>query len=76
MHQLGGDYFAPFDFALHHAHDILDGRVMHLLTKLCFSGVVGAAWSAPPCKEFSCLKLKAQGPKRFAPHSTWTGCQA
>ena len=63
MHQIGGDYLAPFDFALHSTHDILDDRVMHLLQKLCFSGTVGVAWSAPPCKEFSRLKLKQPGPK-------------
>ena len=63
MQQIGGDYLAPFDFALHSTHDILDDRVMHLLQKLCFSGVVGVAWSAPPCKEFSRLKLKQPGPK-------------
>ena len=36
---------------------------MHLLTKLCFSGLLGIAWSAPPCKEFSRLKLERPGPK-------------
>ena len=63
MRKIGGDYLAPFDFALHSTHDILDDRVMHLLQKLCFSGVVGVAWSAPPCKEFSRLKLKQPRPK-------------
>ena len=63
MHQLGGDYLAPFDYALRNTHDILDDRVMRLLQKLCFSGIVGVAWSAPPCKEFSRLKLKRPGPK-------------
>ena len=36
---------------------------MRLLTKLCFSGLVGMAWSAPPCKEFSRLNLKRPGCK-------------
>ena len=63
VHALGGDFFAPFHFALHSSHDIVDDRVMHLMMKLCFSGIVGAAWSAPPCKEFSRLKLKRPGPK-------------
>ena len=63
LHQVGGDYLAPFDFALRSTRDMLDNRVMHLLQTLCFSGIVGVAWSAPPCKEFSHLKLKQPGPK-------------
>ena len=46
------DAFAPFDFALRETHDILDDRVMHLLQRLAFSGLIGVAWSAPPCKNF------------------------
>ena len=36
---------------------------MHLLLRLSHSGLVGLAWSAPPCKEFSRLKLRRPGPK-------------
>ena len=57
------DAFAPFDFALRETHDMLDNRVMNLLQRLAFSGLVGVAWSAPPCKEFSRLKLRRPGPK-------------
>ena len=56
----GLDCFGPFDFALHETHDVLDDRVMHLLLRLAHSGLV---WSAPPCKEFSRLKLRRPGPK-------------
>ena len=60
----GVDCFGPFDFALRETHDdILDDRVLHLLLRLAHSGLVGMAWSAPPCKEFSRLKLKQPGPK-------------
>ena len=57
------DAFAPFDFALRETHDILDDRLMRLLLRLARSGLVGLAWSAPPCKEFSRLKLRRPGPK-------------
>ena len=63
MLQLGADCFSPFDFAMHDTHDILDDRVFDLLLRLADSGLVGMAWSAPPCKEFSRLKLKRPGPK-------------
>ena len=59
----GVDCFGPFDFALRETHDILDDRVLHLLLRLAHSGLVGMAWSAPPCKEFSRLKLRQPGPK-------------
>ena len=59
----GLDCFGPFDFALHETHDILDDRVLHLLLRLAHSGLVGMVWSAPPCKEFSRLKLRRPGPK-------------
>ena len=59
----GVDCFGPFDFALHDTHAFLDDRVLHLLLRLAHSGLVGMAWSAPPCKEFSCLKLRQPGPK-------------
>ena len=63
MHALQCDYFTPFDLARHPSHDILDDRVTHLLLRLAFSGLVGVIWSAPPCKEFSMLKLRRPGPK-------------
>ena len=63
MHAIGCDYFSPFDLARHASHDILDDRVLHLLLRLAFSGFVGIVWSAPPCKEFSMLKLRRPGPK-------------
>ena len=41
----------------------LDDRVFDGMLRLAYSGLVGMAWSAPPCKEFSRLKLKRPGPK-------------
>ena len=65
LHALGGDFFAPFDFALRSAHDILDDRVMRLLTKLRFSGLVGMAWS---------LQTQTQTPRaQGTAHSTVHG---
>ena len=63
----GLDCFGPFDFALHETHDVLDDRVLHLLLRLAHSGLVGVVWSAPPCKEFSRLKLRRPGPKARTP---------
>ena len=61
--ELGLDCFGPFDFALHETHDILDDRVFQVMLRLAYSGFIGIAWGAPPCKEFSRLKLKRPGPK-------------
>ena len=63
MLELGADCFGPVDFALRETHDILDDRVFDVMLRLAYSGLVGVAWSAPPCKEFSRLKLKRPGPK-------------
>ena len=52
---LGKDTFEPFDLDRNPKHNILM-RIAHL-------GLVGAISAAPPCKEFSRLKLRQPGPK-------------
>ena len=43
--------------------DILNDSHYRLLLRVPCSGLVGAGWSAPPCKEYSRLKLREPGPK-------------
>ena len=46
------------------AFDSLDNaHFCRLLLRTASSGLLGALWSAPPCKEFSRLKLRRPGPK-------------
>ena len=61
MIALRGDCFEPFDLDGNAQPDILDNNMFHLLLRVCWSGIVGAIWSAPPCKEFSRLKLRRPG---------------
>ena len=70
-HALQCDYFTPFDLARHPSHDILDDRVMHLLQRLAFSGLVGVIWSAPPCKEFSEAATPRAQASSHAPAYEW-----
>ena len=61
--ELDLDRFAPFDIELDASHDILDDDAFHMLRRLAWSGLIGLACLAPPCKEFSRLKLRRGGPK-------------
>ena len=63
MLEAEGDCFVPFDLDHNAQHNILDDGMFHLLLRICWSGIVGAIWAAPPCKEFSRLKLRRPGPK-------------
>ena len=58
---------------LNSACDILNDEGFHSLLGLAWSGLVGLIMLAPPCKEFSRLKLRAGGPKALR---TPTGFQA
>ncbi|CAE7296631.1 unnamed protein product, partial [Symbiodinium pilosum] len=63
MERLGCDCFHPFDIAFAPGLDILNDSHYRLLLRVACSGIVGAGWSAPPCKEYSRLKLRRPGPK-------------
>ena len=45
------------------ARNILDDSVFEALVGLCWSGIVALIMLAPPCKEYSRLKLRPGGPK-------------
>ena len=60
---LGLDCFEPFDLDGNTAHDILDDEAFEALLRLCWSGIVVLIMLAPPCKEYSRLKLRPGGPK-------------
>ncbi|CAE7712408.1 unnamed protein product, partial [Symbiodinium pilosum] len=60
MERLGCDCFHPFDIAFAPGLDILNDSHYRLLLRIACSGIVGAGWSAPPCKEYSRLR---PGPK-------------
>ena len=57
------DRFTPFNIELDSRCDILNDDGFHAILRLCWSGLIGLACLAPPCKEFSRLKLRPGGPK-------------
>ena len=63
MEALHVDCMQPFDLDADTACNILDDAQYRLLLRIASSGILGALWSAPPCKEFSRLKLRKPGPK-------------
>ena len=63
MQRIGADHFAPFDLDRDSKCNILDDTVFKILMRTAWSGLLGVVWSAPPCKEFSRLKLRPGGPK-------------
>ena len=60
---LGLDCFEPPDLDGNTAHDTLDDEAFEALLRLCWSGIVVLIMLAPPCKEYSRLKLRPHGPK-------------
>ena len=56
---LSVDRISPLDFEL--GWDILDDFSFEKILHLSWNGFVGGAWSAPPCREYSRLKLKPNG---------------
>ena len=63
MQRIGCDCFQPFDIAFAPGMAVLNDSRYRLILRVACSGLVGAVWSAPPCKEYSRLKLRRPGPK-------------
>ena len=55
--------FEPFDLDGNAQHDILHDPTFEVLLRLAWSGLVKFVMIAPPCKEYSRLKLKPGGPR-------------
>ena len=56
------DHFYPFDIEFNHVCDILNDDQFETLLKLAHSGLIGAIWSAPPCRLYSSLRKNDGGP--------------
>ena len=56
------DHFSPFDIEFNASCDILNGELFENLLKVAHSGLVGAVWSAPPCRFYSTLRKNDGGP--------------
>ena len=56
------DHFSPFDIEFNATCDILNDDLFENLLKLAHSGLVGAVWSAPPCRFYSTLRKNDGGP--------------
>ena len=56
------DHFSPFDIEFNASCDILNDVLFENLLKLAHSGLVGAVWSAPPCRFYSTLRKNDGGP--------------
>ena len=56
------DHFSPFDIEFNATCDILNDDLFENLLKLAHSGLVGAVWSAPPCRFYSTLRKNNGGP--------------
>ena len=59
----GLDHFQPFDLDKDPSCNILHNSMFAFLLRMAWSDLIGAIWSAPPCKEYSRLKLRPGGPK-------------
>ena len=49
-------HFSPFDIEFNHLCNILDDSQFENLLQLAHLGLIGAIWSAPPCKLYSQLR--------------------
>ena len=56
------DHFSPFDIEFNATCDILNDDLFENLLKLAHSGLIGAVWSAPPCRFYSTLRKNDGGP--------------
>ena len=56
------DSFEPFDLEFNHICDILNDDLFETLLRIAHTGLVGAIWSAPPCKLYSRLRRHDGGP--------------
>ena len=57
--------FEAFGLEANSEHNILDDACFELLMRISWSGIVSLITLAPPCKEYSRLKLRLGGPKAF-----------
>ena len=60
---LGVATLQPFDILLHSDMDILDDACFDTILRLIATRQIGTLMAAPPCTEYSLLKLKQPGPK-------------
>ena len=76
MRALGADCFEPLDI-IHGDHcDLLNDECFDRLLELSASGLIGAALAAPPCGDFSMLKLRSGGPAPIRTPQEPDGCVA
>ena len=68
----GLDRYEPLDIISNAARDIL----LDSLLRLCWSGAIGLIVCAPPCKEYSRLKMRPGGLQPSGHPTTWMGFQA
>ena len=71
--QRGLARFEAFDLDANPQHNILDDAWFELLLRICWSGSVSLLTLAPPCKEYSRLKLGPDGPKALRTPSCMLG---
>ena len=71
--QRGLARFEAFDLDANPQHNILDDAWFELLLRICWSGSVSLLTLAPPCKEYSRLKLRPGGPKALRAPSCMLG---
>ena len=74
MRALRADCFEPLDI-IHGEHcDLLRDDCFDCLLGLSASGLIGAALAAPPCGDFSMLKMRAGGPAPVRTPQEPDGC--
>ena len=62
IRDLGIKTLQPFDILLDNTMNILDNDIYHSILRLIASKQVGSIVAAPPCTEYSMLKLQQPGP--------------
>ena len=58
----GIPHWEPIDIAINEAHDILSDSFFTRLLRLAWSGRIALLVAAPPCRDYSILKLAPGGP--------------
>ena len=56
------DHFIPFDIEYNRELDILDDDIFEQLLQMVHAGIIGAIWSASPCRLYSRLRKNDGGP--------------
>ena len=72
----GASRFEAFDLEANSEHDLLDDACLELLMRISWSGIVSLITLAPPCKEYSRLKLRPGGRGPYALQPACTACLA